>query len=209
MVMHALSDLHGHYPHLPGGDLLIIAGDCTARDESKEWGEFAIYLDSLDYKDIVLVAGNHDGCLQNLRKHVMLMLPKNVTYIEDEEKTIQGLRIYGSPWTPTFCDWHFMKHPKELAEHWEQIPEGLDILVTHGPPRGVLDRTDSGRHGDQWLSHYVALRRPKCHIFGHIHEGHGTDEDAWTWDGDISTKYYNVAIRDGEYKVRWMHTEIE
>lgn len=200
MIIHSVSDLHGYEPELPGGDILIIAGDCTASDTYEQWEKFASYLRKAPYEDIILVAGNHDGALEAYEEEILKLFDLRVQYLCDREVNVQCLRIYGSPWTPIFYAWHFQRHREELDAVWEHIPSGLDILVTHGPPFGILDKIDKQRCGDQALAQAVDRAKPKHHVFGHIHAGYGTYQDSWGMDG-TTTKYYNVSMCDEKYRL--------
>jgi len=107
----------------------------------------------------------------------------NEHYLFDREVTLFGLRIYGSPWQPAFFDWAFNlpRNGPQLREVWSRIPEGIDILVTHGPPHRVHDRTVEGADaGDEVLRERLENMRspPDFHVFGHIHEGYGLS----TWN---------------------------
>ena len=62
----------------------------------------------------------------------------------------------------------------ELREKWDLIPAHVDVLITHGPPHGVLDRTEAGESvGCEELLAATRRTRPRLHAFGHIHQGHG------------------------------------
>ncbi|KAJ3483020.1 hypothetical protein NLG97_g7412 [Lecanicillium saksenae] len=88
------------------------------------------------------------------------------------------LRVYASPYTPSLGDWGFQYHPNQGHEF--SIEGGTDIVVTHGPPRGILDRTDNReRAGCPELFAAVAQAKPQIHCFGHIHEGWGVKMVAW------------------------------
>jgi len=119
----------------------------------------------------------------------------NCTYLEDELLELWGVRIYGSPWQPEFCRWAF-NVPRGTAclDKWNQIPVGVDVLVTHTPPVGHGDLCCSGvRAGCVELLSTVQQRvRPKYHVFGHVHEGYGI-----TSDGKII--YVNASTCDINY----------
>ena len=107
-------------------------------------------------------------------------------YLEDSLVEIEGLTIYGSPHQPEFNDWAFnIPRGELLREKWALIPEGLDILVTHGPPLGRGDEGDKygapARFGCKDLLQEVQSRiKPRFHVFGHVHEGYGTSCDGTT-----------------------------
>jgi Icc-related predicted phosphoesterase len=107
------------------------------------------------------------------------------------------LTFYGSPWQPTFYDWAFnLDRQEPCAAKWRQIPDGVDVLITHGPPLGHGDLVNYDRQhvGCVDLLREIQLRvRPRLHVFGHIHEGHGV-----TTDG--VTVYANAATCDEKYR---------
>lgn len=99
-----------------------------------------------------------------------------ITYLQHEEVTIEGLRIFGSPYTPTFGEgWAFNKRRDKLSNYWGEIEEGVDIVITHGPPKGILDHSYSPignvyeRCGCQALKSRILKIQPKLVCFGHIH----------------------------------------
>lgn len=193
----AISDTHNHEPLLPEGDLLVVAGDITQTGTEKQIASVNDYLareaPKFKHKPIV-VAGNHDFLFETDRERAKQILSA-ATYLEDEEITIDGFKIYGSPWTPTFFDWAFMKDPgPDLRELWNRIPEGVDLLITHGPPYKILDFCGKNV-GCSDLSEVLATKLkypPRFHVFGHIHESHG----CYTTQ---STKFYNVSICNEHY----------
>ena len=194
----ALSDTHlRHIRHeikVPPGDILIHAGDAMLEGTELEARAFFNWFGELPHRRKVYVAGNHDVIFQKNPTLARKLVPRGVDYLEDSEVSIDGLRIYGSPWQPEFCDWAFnLPRGDALRSKWNLIPDGIDILVTHGPPMGVLDMNMEGEHvGCQDLRKAVNRVKPRLHIFGHIHCGHGQV----TWDG---THFINAAICDERY----------
>jgi len=181
MKIVAISDTHGMYQsvEVPDADMLIHAGDITSHGTYEDLENFNEWLGELPHKHKIVIAGNHDWCFEwDSTKSRQILT--NAIYLQDEMVEIEGLRIYGSPWQPAFYDWAFnLPRGKELAEVWARIPDNLDILVTHGPPYGILDQTkrDLRNVGCQDLLDAVLERRPRFHIFGHIHEGYGQHEE--------------------------------
>jgi Icc-related predicted phosphoesterase len=175
MLIDCISDLHGFFPSLPGGDLLLICGDLTARDRLQEYHQFNEWLQTLPYRAIVVIAGNHDGLIE---KGIAAIGrdPKKIFYLCDSGIGFEGLKIWGSPYTPTFMRWHFMRNRgQEIKKHWDLIPADTDILITHGPPHEILDETEEGdKAGCEDLRDAVLNKiKPKIHCFGHIHEQGG------------------------------------
>lgn len=170
-----ISDTHNLKPVVPDGDVLIHAGDLTMTGGIAELVKAADWLASLPHKHKVIIAGNHDFCLQERIEARFLLSERGLTYLCERGETVAGLSIYGSPWTPAFGDWAFMaKRGAPMMEKWERIPHGLDVLVTHGPPYGILDSTIRGEKvGCEDLLSQVRLKRPRLHVFGHIHEARG------------------------------------
>lgn len=182
MKITAISDLHGHFPVLSGGDLLIIAGDLTARHSTTEFFAFLAWLKKQKYRKKVLVAGNHDEVLDKGIPFSMLdEFEQTCTYLLDSVTEFEGLKIWGSPWTMKFLGQNpdYMAFScdidTQMMEKWEMIPDDVDILITHTPPYGILDECSRGRFGCKHLYNklYSEKIKPRLHVFGHIHESHG------------------------------------
>ena len=177
MIIDCIADLHGYYPTLEGGDLLIVAGDLTARDRYEEYEDFANWLNTQQYKQKILISGNHDN--QSMSQ---FDFNADIAYLCDSGTEFDGLKIWGSPWTLTFeginpkCKAFTVETEQELADKWASIPDDIDILITHSPPFDILDELiEEGKHaGSTALGHVLMRVRPKLHVFGHIHEAYGT-----------------------------------
>jgi len=171
-----LSDTHGYHDRLrvPEGDVLVHAGDFCTSGKEQQARSFARWLARQPHPHKVVIAGNHDRCLElDLRLGEQIF--EGATYLLDREATIAGLRFYGSPWQPEFLSWAFnLPRGEPLRRVWAGIPSGIDVLITHGPPFGVLDRTfTDDLVGCEELLMAVQRARPRLHVFGHIHEGAG------------------------------------
>jgi 3',5'-cyclic AMP phosphodiesterase CpdA len=200
----AVADTHLFTKDLvvPAGDVFVHAGDLCRGGWMKELERAAAWIRSLPHRRKIVVAGNHDWCFArpSEREAARALLGDGVTYLEDAEATIEdasearrpdgrpthgrgahsraGVRFYGSPWQPAFNDWAFnLPRGAALAEKWARIPDGLDVLITHGPPAGFGDATSvDRREGCSDLLDRVRVAKPRLHLFGHIHESGG----AWT-----------------------------
>ena len=182
-----ISDTHKHHNcmkfDIPECDLLIHAGDiCGSGYSLKSVNQFLYWYDSLvQAKNKILVAGNHDRVFENIPDRVQEVISKynNVIYLQDECVVIDGVKIYGSPWQPAFCNWAFNleRNGNELFEKWNNIPQDTDILVTHGPPKYILDHCKyGGDHAGCGILRSQIFDRLnlRIHHFGHIHECYGT-----------------------------------
>lgn len=177
MIIDCTADLHGHYPKLEGGDLLIVAGDLTASDKLKEHNRIFDWLHKQQYTKKVIVAGNHDNFLQ---RNPRFYSETGIEYLCNSQTNFEDLKIYGSPWTKTFkgmntdCKAFTVDTEDELQEKFSMIPEDIDILITHSPPYGILDAVPKGiyvKHvGSMSLRNSIFRVKPKVNIFGHIHE---------------------------------------
>lgn len=178
MRLVAISDTHGRHQQLvmPEGDVVIHCGDFCARGKEREARDFAAWFRALPHVHKVVIAGNHDLCLER-DPSLAAELFDGCTYLFDRAATVAGLRFYGSPWQPWFHDWAFnLPRGEALRAKWDQIPAGLDVLLTHGPPMDVLDRTIMGiQAGCADLRDAVARAQPALHLFGHIHEAFGVE----------------------------------
>lgn len=177
-----LSDTHNQQFETPDGDILIHAGDATVRGTVDEIVEFNHWFAALSHKHKIFVAGNHDWLFETNIMLARKLLAPDIIYLQDSAVEIEGVSIYGSPWQPRFYDWAFnLNRGREMAEKWAMVPAGTDILITHGPPFGILDQTAYGdQAGCEELIKKVREIQPKAHIFGHIHEGYGTHEHSGT-----------------------------
>jgi len=202
-----ISDTHTKHSqlNLPGGDILIHAGDLM--NSGYNQGDIYSFLDwfsSQPYTHKIFIAGNHDRMFEYKPEFVRNLLKDSeydeVTYLEDEEIIIDGVKIYGSPWQPEFYDWAFNlpRCGKELEEKWSNIPEDTDILVTHGPPQGYLDMSGAPYNepnlGCELLRVRVDKIKPKIHTFGHIHGGSGYKTNG-------HTHFINAAVLGEDYKL--------
>jgi len=161
-----LSDTHRSYEHpIPHGDVLIHAGDSElSASEMDNWAT------SHPHSHKIAVCGNMDSRLHRGKQEL-----RNVTYLQDSEISISGLKIYGSPWTPEFVGIFQLGDQDEAKAVWERVPTDVDVLVSHGPPKGILDRTSRGiKVGDEALLDMVESIKPRVHCFGHVHESYGT-----------------------------------
>lgn len=169
--------LHRRIPKIPEGDVLIHAGDCLGAGTLDNVDDLNDWLGTLPHRYKIVVAGNHDWAFQETPDLAREALT-NAIYLEDSGVEIEGIRFWGSPWTPTFLDWAFMlDRGQPLHDRWMQIPENTDVLITHGPPNGVGDEALMGFRcqnvGCVDLLHRIKHLSLKAHIFGHIHEGYG------------------------------------
>jgi len=215
-----ISDTHSKHKQithdLPGGDLLIHAGDMSSMGYREEIKNFCDWFDSINnYYHKVFIAGNHDwGFIDQIKFTISgeAEIPESTQQILNSYKTFDYLfddkvevgeavdkliKIYGSPWQPEFYNWAFNLQRKgtKLFDKWEAIPENTDILITHGPAYGFVDTVKfrpNENLGCELLAARIAKIKPKIHVCGHIHTGYGH-----YFDG--TTHYINAAVLDERY----------
>ena len=218
MRLTILSDTHTRHglipmEDLPGGDLLIHAGDIMNSGYNKnDILDFCTWFQSLkQYEDKIFIAGNHDRLFENHPKAVeeLTNIFLDIYYLQDDDLVLYGdgpngdmpennIRIYGSPWQPEFYNWAFNlpRNGPGLSTRWEAIPENTDILITHGPAFGTLD-TVAGRMnehlGCELLAERIEVIKPKIHICGHIHSGYG-------YEFKNGTHFFNTSVLDEQYE---------
>jgi Icc-related predicted phosphoesterase len=183
MKLTFISDTHNKHYGLSEieGDIIFHSGDLVADHNSMySYTTFFKWFSSLRFAHKVFIAGNHDMFFDNkLLNGKDIFEEYGIHYLENSGIEIEGLKIWGSPNTPKFFNWFFMKEREDLVEVWKEIPEDLDVLLTHGPPCGIGDFVKSRRSkglelvGDKALLDAVILKQPKIHSFGHVHEGYG------------------------------------
>jgi Icc-related predicted phosphoesterase len=188
------SDTHSmhHRLQVPDADVLVFAGDMIGNDEPPSY--FDAWLSELPHAHKLVIAGNHDWCFEKQDGRKLL---KHAVYLQDSAVEIGGLKFYGSPWQPEFCDWAFnLPRGRELAKKWKMIPSDTDVLITHCAPHGVLDRTEQGDiTGCEDLLKRVKKVKPKVHVFGHVHEGYGS-----IIHPDFETLFVNASVCDARYR---------
>lgn len=195
-----ISDTHSKHKEieLPEGDMIIHSGDISGRGRANEVEEFLAWFASLDYKYKIFIAGNHDFYFENKsQSSIQELMPEGVYYLCNSGIKIEGIRIYGSPITPFFYNWAFNRHRgDDIKRYWDLIPNETDILITHGPAYGILDRTEGGDNaGCEELLSTIKRANPKYHLFGHIHEGYGvfeTDETIFINGSSLDENYQAV-----------------
>lgn len=172
-----LSDTHNYHRQVqvPDGDVLLFAGDMCGRGTLDEVRAFGRFLEGLPHAHKIVIAGNHDWPFELAEQKSREALGE-VCYLQDESVEVEGVKIYGSPWQPEFCQWAFnLPRGDALRKVWARIPDDTQVLLTHGPPHGILDMTHDGRSVgcEELLKRVLALKELKLHLFGHIHEAYG------------------------------------
>jgi len=199
---------------LPGGDLLIHAGDIMNSGRNPaDINQFCKWFDGLEqYDHKVFIAGNHDRMFEDVPEQAMQIVNsyKWIDYLQDDWIIVgcglinetgekQTAKIYGSPWQPWFYDWAFNlpKGGPGLMAKWEAIPKDTDILITHGPPQDHLDMSgppyNEPHLGCALLREKVDEQPPKIHVFGHIHGGYG-------YKFHNGTHFFNASILNERYE---------
>jgi Icc-related predicted phosphoesterase len=195
----AISDTHGvhHRLTLPQGDALIHAGDVSSRGRPAEIIDFLSWFKSQPHEHKIFIAGNHDFYFEDaLAEEIQQIIPPGITYLNDSGITINGINIWGSPVSPWFYNWAFNRQRgANIMRHWELIPYTTQVLITHGPVFGILDRTTAGVNAgcDDLLIKVTGLK-PQVHICGHIHEAYGQLSRG-------STNFINASVLNERYEL--------
>ncbi len=196
LTLVVISDTHGMHDRIeaPEGDVLVHCGDWSMRGHLSELRAFNGFLERQPHRHKIVIAGNHDFCMQHRAEEARALLTA-AHYLQDERLRIEDIQFYGSPWQPWFHDWAFnLARGETIAQKWELIPGDTDVLITHGPPHGILDRAYTGeRVGCEELLLRVRDLGPSLHLFGHIHEDRG-----YRREGD--TLFVNASICDIRYR---------
>jgi Icc-related predicted phosphoesterase len=198
MQIVCLSDTHGqhHGTDVPAGDVLIHAGDFTRVGALHETEDFLAWYAELPHRYKIFIAGNHDKGFEKDKEKMVEKIPSNVIYLEDSGVEIEDIYFWGSPYTPKFFNWSFGKNRgEEIAAYWQKIPLYTNVLVTHGPPKNILDTTYKGHNvGCADLMNTInTLTELKLHVFGHIHEAFGIHVQN-------NCTFVNASVLDRKYK---------
>lgn len=196
-----ISDTHGLHHKLEisdDTDILIHAGDFT--NDGKGVQNFASWFVKQKARHKVIISGNHDVFMDpnyepanvtSIREDLLKTFKNNgIVYLEDSSTEIEGIKIYGTPWTALYTHKAFQIVEEQLNEKFRNIPDGLDVLISHSPPKGILDGPANA--GSQSLANIVREKKPRIHVFGHIHAGHLQMKDQSEKNG---TYFMNAAIK--------------
>lgn len=202
MIIDCISDLHGYYPEMSGGDLLIVAGDLTKRDDYKEYLIFFSWIAKTKYRKKIVIAGNHDNLAQ--KDNILTVANGDFEYLCDSATEFEGLKFWGSPWTKSFpsenpkCKAFTVDTEEELGVKFSFIPEDTDILITHAPPKYILDKNifDKPVGSIALINRMTQLSKIKYHIFGHIHENFGQENIVYK---ENDNEIYNVSCLNVSY----------
>jgi Icc-related predicted phosphoesterase len=198
-----LSDTHNNthdaiMPEIPTDmtSVLIHAGDFSFMGKPTEIQDFIAWMSDQPHDHKLWIPGNHELSLEDFPYNIEVIDNESgATCIHNKEIEINGIKIFGSSMTPEFGNWAFMQSKTQAERYWRNAPDEVDLLVTHGPPRGILDENRAGEPcGCPSLLSYVERVKPKVHCFGHIHESYGsyTNED---------TLFYNVSTMNIDYEI--------
>ncbi len=196
---------------LPKGDVLIHCGDFTGRGSIVAVCKFAKWMGEQDFRHKLVIMGNHEvGGEKRKNAEIRSIFAENgLTYLEDSGCEIEGIKIYGSPVQPRFFDWEWNRdRGADIRQHWDLIPEDTQLLISHGPPYGVLDSAPAGGGMvdhvgcEDLLARIKQLPNLKLHAFGHIHAGYGHMEQ----DGVV---FANAATCTEAYKPTNLPIEVE
>jgi Icc-related predicted phosphoesterase len=200
----AVSDLHGNYPVMPelhdqNIDLLLVCGDITGNKihQDKHLNQFIQWVKNINPKMCLFTQGNHD--------YFRYEDQKNIKQLIDQSYDFEGLIVYGTPWTPEFCGWNWMKEDKYLDRYFDNINNYTNILMSHGPMRGVCDSIYGiGESlGSRSLRNAVNQRSIDYVFSGHIHSANHN------WELFNNTKCCCVSLLNEQYQIAYKPREIE
>lgn len=207
MKILCISDTHTKHNLIPSRlidnadgtiDTIIHAGDISSGGYKGEILKFLEWYNKLPYENKILIAGNHDFYMEEGKPEdieAMLAEFPNITYLNDSGIEIDGIKFWGSPVQPYFYNWAFNRVGDAICKHWDLIPLDTQVLITHGPMKGILDKTKrNGFVGCPYLLEKLTnLTQMKLHVCGHIHEAYGKMENE---NGQI---FVNACVLNGQY----------
>lgn len=207
-----ISDTHTYHYLLSipeGIDMVIFSGDCSNPKSlylnEPQVREFIRWYSSLNIKYKIFVAGNHDTSVEKGYINKMDFQSNGIIYLENDFIEIEGLKIWGSPYTPTYGEWAFMKARHKIGVLWENIPLDTDIVIIHGPPKGILDLSYNHKNelefcGDKALLNKIKEINPKLMLFGHIHNCEDIVNFGTRKYGNLDTIFSNGSVvTDGKF----------
>ena len=204
-----LSDTHGFHrgmgthgnAEVPDADVLIHSGDYSRGYGSwMDTVRFASWMAERPHKHKILCPGNHDYAVhENPTKAVALFRDHGIHMVGQEPLEIDGVVFDGGPWMPPSGwdpKWGFEMEEDEREKAWARIDK-VDVLITHTPPMGILDRTAQNKHiGCPVLRRRVFELKPQIHCFGHVHEARGTHQEQDIGFINASSNTRGTFVRD-------------
>lgn len=186
----SVMESNGQWDRLQKADIICFCGDMSSRGSFSEIELFLQWFDT-ELPDVpkIFIAGNHDFAMEDADKEdiqEMLVKYPKLTYLNDSGCEFNGINFWGSPVSPFFRDWAFNRvrdedGPNNIKAHWDMIPGWVDVLITHGPPKGILDKVarpipgEDPHVGCDYLLDSIQRVEPSIAAFGHIHEGYGIE----------------------------------
>jgi len=180
---------------IPECDIFIFAGDAEI-DSIEALHDFNKWVGTIPAKHKIVTGGNHDFYLADRPAEELQTYFTNAKYVENEAFEIEGIKFWASPYSVKFGKWAWMLKSDQLRHVWNLIPDDTDVVITHSPPFGILDNTPFSQWpcGCPTLLHRIEQLKPKCHIFGHIHNDSGI-----LVKGD--TTFINASMLDDYYQL--------
>lgn len=181
MKLIILSDTHGCIQDIkiPSGDVLIHCGDFSNNGSYKELvGQLNIFAEQQHLWKL-WIPGNHDLFLGRKDSYLLSDLydqyaQRGMFYLCDNGIEIESINFYGTPWSNPYFNWAFMLSEEEQEKKFTMIPFDTDVLISHTPPYGILDRNREGIHcGSKALLRRIEEVRPGISCFGHLHDARG------------------------------------
>ena len=176
-----ISDLHTYHELLTIPEdinLVIFSGDCSNPRATYlnylDVNDFLTWFGNLNIKYKIFVAGNHDSSIEKGNIGPEDFIDRGIIYLENDYVEIEGVKIWGSPYTPSFNNWSFMKARHKLHGIWKEIPDDTNIVVVHGPPAYIMDYAYNPEHvlescGCKALRKRILKIEPDLFLSGHIH----------------------------------------
>jgi Icc-related predicted phosphoesterase len=201
-----VSDTHTRHEELGivTADVLIHCGDgCDGfRRDPADVDRLDDWFSKQQVDLVLAIGGNHDFEIER-RSRASLPVFSHAVYLEDRCYEYRGCTFYGAPWTPELSGWAFFQDREAMREKWASVSSGIDVLITHTAPYGILDRNRVGRSlGCHDLLDRLPAIRPRLHVFGHNHASAGAARIG-------PTLHVNASMVNSRYAISHKPVEID
>tara|TARA_R110000868_G_scaffold14414_2_gene67001 strand:- start:18021 stop:18698 length:678 start_codon:yes stop_codon:yes gene_type:complete len=177
-----ISDTHTYHNllEIPNDiDVVIHSGDCSnprdAYQNKVEVENFIEWYSKINIPIKIFIPGNHDTSIEKGLANKNDFTCKDIIFLNNSDVIYKDIKFWGTPYTPSFgVGWAYNKQRHKMHDLWQSVPEDVNVLISHGPPKGILDLSYNQANelefcGCNAMKKHVQNKQYDAVLFGHIH----------------------------------------